>query len=469
MTTLAQDQTAAPSKIGPIPPHNIDAEMALLGSMLLNREAMSDVLQVFGREDSHWFYRPDHEQLFRVLIDMYDADQKIDLEILRDELKRRDLLEKVGDTTYLVTLAESVPSAANAEHYAGIVRDKGILRDLIRCVDEISRDAYADNVKTANLLDLAEQKFFKVTERRISQRASQLRVLLEALYAQVESRDDSFHSGLRSGFTELDDLTSGFQPGDFIIVAGRPSMGKTAFGLSVAEHMSIDARTPVAFFSMEMSNQQVAQRILCSRGRIDSHKFRRRMLSEQDIKELGHVCDEIADAPMFVDDTPSMSILELRAKVRRLARAADTNIKAVFVDYIQLMYVPGAESRQQEISMISRGLKSIGRELNIPIIAMAQLNRQAEGREGNRPRMSDLRESGALEQDADVILLLHREEYYKPENVDARGKADVIIAKQRNGPTATIKLHFDKRLTRFTNLSLVPEPDYSPSPQGAPF
>ncbi len=467
MTTLAQNQTAPPTHLERVPPHSIDAEMALLGSMMIDKEAIANVVPLLGRDESHWFYRPDHEQLFNVLVDLYDDNKAIDLEIMRDELTRRDLLKQLGDVDYLVTLAESVPSAANAEHYARIVRDKGLLRDLIRCVDEIRRDAYADKEKTEDLLDMAEQRFFGVTECRISRQAIQLREIIETVYAQIESRDGGSHSGLRSGFTELDDLTSGFQPGDFIIMAGRPSMGKTALGLTIAEHMAVDDSRPVVFFSMEMSNHQVAQRIMCSRGRIDSHKFRRRMLSDHDIHQLAHVCDQISHAPMFVDDTPGMSVLELRAKVRRLVRQHD--IKCVFVDYIQLMHAPGHDSRQQEIATISRGLKAIGRELNIPVIAMAQLNRQAEGREGHRPRMSDLRESGALEQDADVILLIHREEYYKPQNIETQGLAEIIIAKQRNGPTDIVNLQFNKRLTRFDNVSFAPEPANIPASQDAPF
>ena len=449
MITLAGRSTSREER-DRLPPQDVEAEMSLLGAMMLDRDAISNVLPLLSRENAQWFYRPDHEQLFGVLIDLYDANKPIDLVTVRDELNRRGMLDAVGGVSYVVTLAESVPSAANAEHYAVIVREKGMLRDLIRCSGEIADAAYADRRPTGELIDEAEQKFFAVTERRVSRRATRLRELLASLYAQIEARDGGYISGLPTGFTELDDLTSGLQRGDFIIVAGRPSMGKTAFGLTVAQHLSINERQPVAFFSMEMSNQQVAQRVLCSEGRIDSHRFRRRMLSEDDINTLGHVCESLAHAPLFVDDTPGMTVLELRAKARRLARQHE--LQAVFVDYIQLMHAPGSDNRQQEITTISRGLKALGRELDIPVIAMAQLNRQAEGREGHRPRMSDLRESGALEQDADVILLIHREEYYKPQNVEAQGLAEIIIAKQRNGPTDTVKLHFDKRLTRFTNL-----------------
>jgi replicative DNA helicase len=263
---------------------------------------------------------------------------------------------------------------------------------------------------------------------------------------------------LPTGFIELDDLMSGLQKGDFIVVAGRPSMGKTALGLNIAEHMAANDHRPVAFFSMEMSKEQVVQRLICGRARVDSHRFRKRMLSQEDAQKLEAMCEDLATVPLFVDDTPGMTVLELRAKARRLKQQFD--IAAVFVDYLQLMYTPNAESRQQEISVISRGLKSLGRELGIPVVTMAQLNRQAEGREGHRPRMSDLRESGAIEQDADVILLIHREEYYKKDDASVKNQAEIIVAKQRNGPTATVKLVFNHQLTRFDNWSPVPDPGY---------
>lgn len=456
MTTIAQSRPPTAARSERVPPHNMDAEMSLLGAMMLDRDAIGNVLPVLNRDDAACFYRPEHEQIFTVLVDLYDANKVIDLVTVQEELQRRDLLEQVGGVPYIVQLAESVPSITNADHYARIVRDKGTLRDLIRCSDEITQAAYADREPTDELLDAAEQKFFAVTERRVTRQASKLRELLATLYEQVEQRREHHLSGLPTGFTELDDLTTGLQAGDFIIIAGRPSMGKTALGLTMCEHLTVNENLPVAFFSMEMSNQQVAQRILCSRGKIDTHQFRKGMIGEPEIERLGYVCEELANTPFFVDDTPGMSILELRAKARRLWR--QQNIKAVFVDYIQLMRASGAETRQQEITAISGGLKALGRELNVPIVALAQLNRQSEGREGHRPRMSDLRESGALEQDADVILLIHREEYYKPQDVEAQGIAEVIVAKQRNGPTDIVRLHFNKRLTRFDNLSLMPEP-----------
>jgi replicative DNA helicase len=474
MSSLGARSSPEPKDTGRVPPHDLEVERNLLGSMMLNRDAIAEVIPILSREDARWFYRSDHHKLFEVLIDIYDSNRPMDLVVVRDELQRRDLLEEVGGVPYIIRLAESVGSWANAEYYARIVRDKGLLRDLIRCAGQITEEAYAESQAARIVLDHAEQRLFEVTERRTSGQAAPLSELLKEVSAQIDVRGEHYLSGLATGFDELDDLTSGFQAGDFIIVAGRPSMGKTAFGLTVAEHMAANDGRPAVFFSMEMSRSQVAHRVLCSRARIDSHKVRRRMLTEPDVNQMLHVCGQLEEAPLFIDDTPGMSVLEVRAKARRLRQ--QHNIQAVFVDYLQLMHFPGMEreSRQQEIAMISRGLKSLGRELQIPVIAMAQLNRAAEQREGNRPRMSDLRESGAIEQDADVVLLLHREEYYhaNKQTIDPSIKnlAEVIVAKQRNGPTGTVKLHFNDRCTRFDNRAVVPEPDYvAPYGDDTPF
>lgn len=451
-----------------MPPQSLEAEMSLLGSLMLDREAVGDIVSIIGRGDVHWFYRPDHRLIFETLVDLYDANQPIDLVILRNELEKRNLLEQAGGVEYLVACAESVPTAVNAEHYARIVRDKGLLRDLISCVSEIAEDAYSDSETSTELFDRAEQKLFAVTERRVAGHTIPLSELIVELDHIINSEEAGQISGLPTGFSELDELTTGFQPGDMVVVAGRPSMGKTALGLNMAEHAAVVEGLPVVFFSLEMSRQQVAQRLLCSRARIDSHKFRKRMLNEEERRFLADVCMELQGAPLFVDDTPGLTPMELRAKARRLKM--QHNIRAVFVDYLQLMHAPGHESRQQEISYISRSLKALGRELGIPIVALAQLNRQTEGRTGNQPRMSDLRESGAIEQDADAVLLIHREEYYKRDDPNLKGKAQLIIAKQRNGPTGEIDLQFDHQATRFNNLSPMSDAGYAPAYGGnAPF
>jgi replicative DNA helicase len=438
-----------------IPPHDLEAEMSLLGSMMLSREAIEMAVPILGRHEAQRLYLPDHQELYAVLVDLYDQAKPIDLVVVKDELQRRRKLEAVGGENYLLDLVQSVGSWVHAEHYAAIVRDKSLLRDLIACAGRMIEAAYEHTDQAREILDRAEKTLFEVTERRITQQAVSLGDMLSEVYRLIESGAGAQVTGVPTGFIELDEISCGLQPGELIIVAARPSMGKTALGLNIAERMAVDERLPTVFFSMEMGRQQVAQRILCARGRVDSHKMRRGMLSEGEIAQLGYVCQALEGAPLLIDDTPGMSLLELRAKVRRLRM--QKKVACVLIDYLQLMHASGKESRQLEIAYISRGLKALARELHIPVVAMAQLNRATEAREGHRPRMSDLRESGAIEQDADVVMLLHREEYYRPQDLSLKGQAELIIAKQRNGPTGTIKLHFNKQLTRFDNLSVAPE------------
>ncbi|MGB2987100.1 MAG: replicative DNA helicase [Phycisphaerae bacterium] len=442
-----------------VPPQDLDAEMALLGSMMMSRDAVAEVIPIIGRTDSGWLYVPAHQKLFEALLDLYDDPSKaIDLIVVSDELRRRDLLDFVGGHEYMIQLAESFADWANAEHYAKIVRDKGLLRDLIRCAGQIADEAYHGIDEARVILDVAEQKIFSVTEHRISGRTIEIRQAVARLAKQLELGDRGVCTGLATGFTQLDEYTSGFQPGDLIVVAGRPSMGKTALGLAMAQHMGLHDHKPVLFFSMEMSIDQLAQRMVSSYTGIDAQKLRRRQIDKhgEEMRRLLDACAVFEQAPLFVDDTPGMTAMELRSKARRLKQKHD--VQAVFVDYLQLMYTPRAENRQVEIATISRGLKSLARELNIPVIALAQLNRMPEGRHDKRPLMSDLRESGAIEQDADVVLLIHREEYYKPEDESVKGQAELIIAKQRNGPTGSVTLHFDKKITRFANHYVGVEP-----------
>ena len=428
--------------------------------MLLDREIIGLVLQMISLEESERFYRPDHRILFEALVGLYDRNEPIDIIVLENELRRRNHLEEIGGRDYLIDLVNSVPSAANAEHYARIVRDKSMLRDLIRASGEIMQEAYDANEPAPEVLDAAERKLFDVTEQRVSNQAVSIREFLDATFHHLESEEDLF-TGIPTGFTELDALTGGFQFGDLIIIAARPSMGKTAIGLSMLEHIGTGENQgkgfPAVFFSMEMSKLQVAQRMLCSKARVDMNKLRHRRLGSSEIAQLQLAAGEMRNSPIYIDDTPGMSVMEVRAKSRRLKMLHD--IQIVFVDYLQLMYDPaGRENRQQEISAISRGLKALARELNIPVVAMAQLNRQVEGRSSNRPRMSDLRESGAIEQDADVVALLHREEYYLDKTktdrlAEVKGKAELIIDKQRNGPTGVVELHFTPQYTRFDNAA----------------
>ena len=451
-----------------IPPQDLDAEMALLGSMMMSRDAIAEVVPVISRSTSHWLYRPDHQKLFEVLLDLFDDPTKaIDLVVVADELRRRDMLEDVGGYEHMIQLAESFADWANAEHYARIVRDKGMLRDLIRCTGEIADSAYTGAEEAKDILDRAEQHIFEVTSHRVGGRTAHLKEALGRVIARLDDHDGGGLTGLASGLHGLDELTSGFQAGDLIVVAARPSMGKTALGLGMAAHAAFHERKAVIFFSMEMSADQLAQRIICAHAGVDAQKLRRRRTNEEENRDLLNACAELSDSPLYVDDTPGMTATEVRSAARRIAKRHE--IKAVYIDYLQLMHWPGAESRQIEVSNISRSLKALGRELNVPIIAMAQLNRMAEGRADKRPQMSDLRESGAIEQDADVVLLIHREEYYHPEKEELRGQAELIIAKQRNGPTGIVELHFNKNLTRFTGRHVGAHYEEAARPADAPF
>ncbi len=431
--------------------------------MLLDRNAVGLVLQIIPREEAARFYRPDHRLLYETLIDVYDQNKPIDIHVVEEELTRRGIYEDVGGRDYLIDLVQSVPSAANAEYYARIVRDKALLRDLIQCTGRIMQSAYDQEEDATTILDQAEKELFAVAEQRISNQVVQIREFLDQTMQQIESFQEGHLTGVPTGFTELDHLLGGMQFGDMIVVAARPSMGKTALALSMLDYIGIVENQPCAFFSMEMGKLQIAQRMICSHAQVDMHRLRHGRLTEQERTKLKLVCGNMRNYKIFIDDTPGMSVMELRAKARRLKMLHD--IRVIFVDYLQLMYDrASAESRQQEIAAISRGLKALARELNIPVVALAQLNRQVEGREGNRPRMSDLRESGAIEQDADVVALLHREEYYlskkksqTPEGIEMlnriKGKAELIVAKQRNGPTGDVELHFNPQYARFDNAA----------------
>ncbi len=440
-----------------LPPEAPEAEMSLLGSMIIagasNIHIIGEVLQVLqGPED---FAKPSHGALYTVLVDLYDRNQSLDSVQIIQELRNRDLLDQVGGTDYIVQLAESVPVADNAPHYARIVRDKALLRQLIFATGQILKEAYTSAEKADKIIDAAETSIFKIAERRTGDDPQALIELVQQTYELLDKRHEegTTLTGLSSGFHQLDEYLSGLQKGEMIILAARPSMGKTAFALNLAEYIAFDNHNPVAFFSLEMSKQALAQRLMSSRSGVDAQRMRRNMLGADEFRRLQEVVSETYEAPMFIDDTPGLSVLQLRAKARRLYTRH--GIRAIFVDYLQLMSSPGAESRQQEVSEISRGIKALARELNLPVICLSQLNRNPEGRADNRPLLSDLRESGSIEQDADVVMMLHREAYYhlneewRAENPEKINQAEVILAKQRNGPTGTVKLTFDSKTTRF--------------------
>ncbi len=434
--------------------------------MILDRDGISDIIPLLR---SDYFYRHDHRLVYESLINLYEKNSDIDLVILRDELDRQGHLEQVGGVEYLVQLVESVPSAASRVYYAQIVRDKALLRNLISTSGDIINNAYEFRGEVSEVLEDAEQKIFDVTQQKISGHGVQIKEVMTQVFESLEHRSGKLITGVATGFLELDEMTCGLQPGEMIIIAARPSMGKTALGLNIAENVGANSRLPVAIFSLEMGSQQLAERMLAGRAHINSHKLRQGHLSDHDYQVLQETANELSQAPIIIDDSPSLSPLELRAKARRLSMKE--KIQLVVVDYLQLMHVPGAESRVQEVGLISRHMKALARELKVPVIAMAQLNRSTENREGHRPRMSDLRESGNIEQDADVIMMLHRESYYKqaanrdlgepegggeddaPSNV-----AELIITKQRNGPTGTVELTWIPEWTRFENMSRAPEP-----------
>jgi replicative DNA helicase len=450
MTQLVDNEIAR--QFEKLPPHSIEAEMCLLASMMLDKDIVGQAVQIVDRDA---FYLADHQIIFDTLVRLYEQNRPIDAVIVRDELRKRNLYEEVGGDAYMGAILNKVPSAAHGVHYGGIVREKAMLRQLISASNDILRDAYAPHEQAEIVLDRAEKRIFDIAEKKVSGQMVKMEEVLHEVFEMIENRGQR---GLETGFFELDDMMNGLQNGEMIIVAARPSMGKTAFGMNMIEHIAADSRLPCAVFSLEMSKQQLAQRMLCCRGEIDAHKLRKGLLQSHEYAHLANVVGELAKAPIWVDDSPGLTPLDLRAKARRLKRQHD--IKCIMIDYMQLMDNPGPESRQQQISEISRGIKSVARELEIPVICLSQLNRASEGRDGHRPRMSDLRESGSIEQDADVIALLHREDYYRMSEPDFQPDniAEVIIAKQRNGPTGTVKLTFLNKTTRFANLSTAGDP-----------
>jgi replicative DNA helicase len=437
-----------------LPPHSVEAEMCLLASMMLDvsKDAVGQIVQIVDEES---FFQADHAILFKALKKLYESNRPIDAMIVREELIKHHLLDEIGGIEYLAAILSSVPNAANGAHYAGIVREKALLRQLISASSDILREAYSPHETAEVVLENAEKKIFQIAEKKVAGQMTPMEDVLHEVFEMIENRGQR---GIETGFFELDDMLNGLQKGEMIIVAARPSMGKTAMAMNVIEHVAANSLLPCAVFSLEMSKQQLAQRMLCSRGQIDAHKLRKGMLQSHEYAHLANVVGELAKAPIWVDDSAGLTPLDLRAKARRLKLQHD--VKLIMIDYMQLMDNPGPENRQQQISEISRGIKAVARELNIPVIALSQLNRASEGRDGHRPRMSDLRESGSIEQDADVVMLLHREDYYRmaepdftPDNI-----AEVIVAKQRNGPTGTVKLTFLNKTTRFENLSTQADP-----------
>ncbi|MGR8918748.1 MAG: replicative DNA helicase [Gammaproteobacteria bacterium] len=436
-----------------VPPHSIEAEQSVLGGLMLDNEAWINVTERISAGD---FYRRDHGAVFRAIEMLANDNKPFDIVTLAEWLDSHEQLDEVGGMGYLAQLAENVPSAANIAAYADIVRQRAILRELITAGTQITESAFRTEGRSPNeLLDAAESLVFEIAERESRGRRG-FRPIKELLVDALDRIDQLFQrdnpiTGVATGYYELDTMTSGLQKSDLVIIAGRPSMGKTAFALNIAQHAAIKEEIPVAIFSMEMPSDQLAMRMMSSLGRIDQHKVRTGKLSDDDWPRLTHSVGILSEVNMFIDDTPALTPGDLRARCRRLAR--EHGLGLIVIDYLQLMQVPGStENRATEISEISRSLKALAKELNCPVIALSQLNRSLEQRNDKRPVMSDLRESGAIEQDADVIMFIYRDEVYDEESVD-KGIAEIIIGKQRNGPIGMRKLRFFGEYTSFENLA----------------
>ncbi|MEW5797609.1 MAG: replicative DNA helicase [Bacteroidota bacterium] len=462
MTEQTIEQTS-----GRVPPQAMDVEMSVIGAMLLDKEAISRTLEIL---DETAFYKPAHQLIFNAIVSLFEKNEAADSITVVEELRRMGKLDSVGGPLYISDLTMRVTSAANVEYHAKIVLEKALLRNLISASTEITSRAFNEQDDALDLLDEAENKIFQISEKRMKKSFIPMK---EAVFSTMELLESihGTHSGVTgvpSGFTVLDNMTGGFQSSDLIIVAARPSMGKTAFVLSLARNAAVDHDKAIGFFSLEMSSQQLVLRLICAEARVDAHSVRTGRLPEEQWRHLSTRIGKLYNAKIFIDDTPALSILELRAKARRLR--AEHNINMIVIDYLQLMQGPkNAQSREQEISMISRSLKALAKELNIPVIALSQLNRAVETTTDKRPTLANLRESGAIEQDADVVLFIHRPEKYglsRDDGSSAEGVAEIIIGKQRNGPTGEVELAFINQYARFENLAMPTFDEYAPVPGG---
>ena len=436
-------------------PHNLEAEKSVLGAILIHNDAFNHAAELI---DSRDFFRDAHRRIFDKMVMLSERSQAIDLITLKEELQRSGELEEVGGPAYIASLADGVPRSANVEHYARIVKEKATLRNLIHSANRILTTAYQAEEDADDILDGAERAIFEIAEDRIREGFVPLRDLVQSSFATIEKlqQHKGLVTGVPTGFADLDEMTSGLQPSDLVLVAARPSMGKTSFVLNIAQHVGIQTGMTVGFFSLEMSKEQLFMRMLTSEARIDAHRFRSGYLNEKDYGRLSHALGTLAEARVFIDDTASIGVLEMRAKARRLQ--AEHGLHLLIIDYIQLMQGRGRfESRQQELASISRSLKGLAKELKVPVVALSQLSRAPEARSDHRPQLSDLRESGALEQDADLVMFIYRDDQYRTEdgqpNQTAEGIAEIIVGKQRNGPTGVAKLAFIKEHTRFENLA----------------
>jgi replicative DNA helicase len=437
------------SDIQLVPPSNTDAEVSVIGSILINNSLIDSVSEILTRED---FYSTVNQNIFGAIVDVYNNGSAVDLVILKNELSRLSILEKSGGVIYLMNIVDAVPITVNVVHYAEIIKEKKLKRDLITATAVIQKEAYDDSLKSDTLLELVEKKVYDITQRKFRNNNTDIDKLLIEAWDHIESMQEHTGAvtGVPTGFKSLDEITSGFQRGELIVVAARPSMGKTSFMLNIAENVSMNNKIPVLIFSMEMSALQITKNMLCSIAEVDAHLMRTGTIADVDFLRIPTAMGNLSQSPISIDDTPALSLLEIRAKSRRFQ--SQKGIQLIIIDYLQLMEGSSAENRQQEITSISRGLKALAKELDVPVVAISQLNRSVEQREGHKPRMSDLRESGSIEQDADVVMLLHRDDYYDPNKNP--GLVELNVVKQRNGPIGTINLKFIKNMLRFKNHNL---------------
>ena len=437
-------------EVGKIPPHDIEAEQAILGCMLIDQDATSDAIEVLKPED---FYRDDHKYIYEAMLNLYTKGEPIDIITVKDELTSMQKFEAVGGIEYLATLPDRAPLVANSDKYIKIVEEKSILRKLIKTATEIEGLGYAQNEEVDNVIDQAEKKIFDIMQNKNQKGYTPIKDVLVETFAELEKLYNQKQpvTGIATGFTDLDNRTAGLHNSDLILIAARPAMGKSAFALNIATNAAINEKVPVAIFNLEMSKTQLVNRMLCSEAMVDSNKVRTGKIDEEDWIKLATALGPLSEAPIYIDDTPGISISEIRAKCRKLK--LEKNIGLVVIDYLQLIQGSGKKnsSREQEISEISRSLKIIAKELDVPVIALSQLSRESEKRQDHKPMLSDLRESGAIEQDADLVMFIYRDDYY---NQDAEKKniAEIILAKHRAGATGTIELLWMGSYTKFANL-----------------
>lgn len=438
--------------IDKLPPQNIDAEQSVLGAIIFDNEALPKALELLSPED---FYKDTHRRIYNAVVGLFEKNEPIDIVTLTDYLRKNNELDSIGGISYLSYLANNIPTSANIRYHAKIVREKALLRALIQTATHITSRVYEDSLDADEMVDYAEKMVFDIADKRIRTSFVGLKDVIKDTFKMIEHLYDKKEAitGVPSGFKDIDELTSGFQPSDLIIIGGRPGMGKTAFALNIAQHVAINMKEPVAVFSLEMSKEQLAMRMLCAESMVDASRVRKGFISKQDWPKLTNAAGRLADAPIFIDDSSAITVLEVRAKARRL-KMEHGALSLVVVDYLQLMRSRGNfERREQEISEISRSLKALAKELRVPVVALSQLNRAVEQRGEKKPTLADLRESGAIEQDADVIIFLYRDELYNKNNPSNKGKAEVIIAKQRNGPTGIVNLTYLADSTRFVDFA----------------